>query len=76
MKREMDTAKKSGTILAAESQSNDVQLYKELEALKAERNQVGLKIQGNIKQGDESNGLKTAIDVWFLGPNEVLGWKT
>ena len=48
LKREMDSAKKSGTILAAESQSNDVQLYKELEALKAERTQVGLKIQGII----------------------------
>ena len=47
LKREMETVKKSGTILAAEgptaNQSNDVQLYKELEALKTERDQVGLK---------------------------------
>ena len=38
----MESAKKSGTILAAaaESQPSDVHLYKELEALKIEREQV------------------------------------
>ena len=45
LKREMETVKKSGTILVAEtaaaaSAPTDVHLYKELEALKAERDQV------------------------------------
>ncbi len=42
LKREVDSIKKSGTMLAAaaESQPSDVHLYKELEALKVEREQV------------------------------------
>jgi len=44
LKREMETVKKSGTVLVAETASvsapTDVHLYKELEALKAERDQV------------------------------------
>ena len=44
LKREMETVKKSGTVLVAEtaaaSAPTDVHLYKELEALKAERDQV------------------------------------
>ena len=44
LKREMESTKKSATVLAASSEGqahqHDVHLYKELEVIKAEREQV------------------------------------